>query len=80
MHEWSNNGMILPRNLWAVVLAGGEGVRLRPLIRQVFGDERPKQYAPLLGARSLLGQTLARVGLAVPIERVVVVTHRAHGA
>ena len=27
---------------WAVVLAGGEGVRLRPLVRRVFGDERPK--------------------------------------
>ena len=28
---------------WAVVLAGGEGGRLRPLVRRLFGDERPKQ-------------------------------------
>lgn len=27
---------------WAVVLAGGERIRLRPLTRKVFGDERPK--------------------------------------
>jgi mannose-1-phosphate guanylyltransferase len=66
------------RNLWAVVLAGGEGVRLRPLVRRVFGDERPKQYARLVGARSLLGDTLARTALAVPQERTVVVTHRGH--
>jgi len=37
------------RSLWAVVLAGGEGVRLRPLVRRAFGDERPKQFCPLLG-------------------------------
>jgi len=36
----------LPR-LWGVVLAGGEGVRLRALARQICGDERPKQYLPL---------------------------------
>ena len=45
-------------DLWAIVLAGGEGVRLRPLARRVCGDDRPKQYVPLLGARTLFGQTL----------------------
>lgn len=63
---------------WAVVLAGGEGARLRPLIRRVLGDERPKQYVPLLGPRSLLRQTLDRVALRVPVSRTVVVTVRAH--
>ena len=28
--------------LWAVVLAGGWGIRLRPLTRLICGDERPK--------------------------------------
>jgi len=41
---------------WAVVLAGGEGARLRPLVRRLFGNERPKQYVPLLGPSSLLRQ------------------------
>ena len=63
---------------WAVVLAGGEGTRLRPLIRRVLGDERPKQYVPLLGPRSLLRQTLDRVALRMPVSRTVVVTVRAH--
>jgi hypothetical protein len=43
-----------PSRVWGVILAGGEGVRLRSLTRSLCGDERPKQYATLLGARSLL--------------------------
>jgi len=65
-------------SLWAVVLAGGEGTRLRPLVRHVCGDERPKQFSSLFGARTLLGQTLDRVGLLIPPERTVVVTLQAH--
>ncbi|HLB54697.1 MAG TPA: sugar phosphate nucleotidyltransferase, partial [Gemmatimonadales bacterium] len=64
--------------LWAVVLAGGEGARLRPLTRRVCGDDRPKQYAALVGSRSLLRQTLDRVALRIAVERTVVVTLRAH--
>ena len=30
------------RNPWAVILAGGDGVRLRPLSRLISGDDRPK--------------------------------------
>jgi mannose-1-phosphate guanylyltransferase len=64
--------------LWAIVLAGGEGVRLRPLARRVCGDDRPKQYVPLLGSRTLLGQTLDRVALRIPSARTVVSTVQAH--
>jgi hypothetical protein len=52
--------------LWAVILAGGEGVRLQPLTQYVAGDLRPEQFARLLGARSLLRQTLDRTGLSIP--------------
>src|SRR5712664_26440 len=65
-------------SLWAVVLAGGEGVRLRPLVRRVFGDERPKQFCPLLGPRTLLRQTLDRVGRLIPPGRTVVVGLESH--
>jgi mannose-1-phosphate guanylyltransferase len=64
--------------LWAIVLAGGEGVRLRPLARRVCGDERPKQYVPLLGSRTLLGQTLDRAGLGIAPARTVVSSVQAH--
>ena len=48
------------------MLAGGEGSRLKPLVRRLFGQDRPKQYVPLLGPSSLLKQTLERVGRLVP--------------
>src|SRR5688572_11736571 len=63
---------------WAVVLAGGEGLRMRPLVRRLFGDERPKQYVPLLGPTSLLRQTLDRVGRLIPADRTVVVSREEH--
>jgi len=66
------------RGLWAIVLAGGEGIRLRPLTRIACGDERPKQYAALVDSRSLLRHTLDRVALGIPAERTVVVTKRQH--
>jgi mannose-1-phosphate guanylyltransferase len=64
--------------LWALILAGGEGVRLRPLTRMICGDERPKQYVTLTGTRSLLQQTLDRAGRAIPPERTVVIGAEAH--
>jgi mannose-1-phosphate guanylyltransferase len=66
--------------LWAVVLAGGWGVRLRPLTRLLSGDNRPKQYATLTGSRSLLQQTLDRTGLRIPSERTVVISLEAHAS
>jgi mannose-1-phosphate guanylyltransferase len=66
------------QSCWAVVLAGGEGIRLRSLVRQVLGDDRPKQYVRLLGPRTLLRQTLDRVSLAIPDDRTLIVTVRQH--
>ena len=64
--------------LWAVILAGGEGVRLRRLTRYVSGDLRPKQFARLLGARSLLRQTLDRTARGIPWTRTAVIAHERH--
>ena len=66
------------RALWAIVLAGGQGVRLRPLVSRIYGDERPKQYAALLDTRTLLHQTLDRVALLVSWERTIVVAMQEH--
>ena len=67
-------------HVWAVVLAGGQGIRLRELTRHVYGDDRPKQYAVLTGSKSLLRQTLDRVSRLVPRQRIVVVTMTGHSA
>jgi hypothetical protein len=48
---------------WAVVLAGREGSRLRPLTRTLAGDARPKQFCSIRGDRPLLDATLRRAVL-----------------
>ena len=65
---------------WAVILAGGDGVRLRPLTMLVAGDARPKQFCPLLGRETLLDRTRRRVDLLVRFDRQVVAVSRPHEA
>jgi mannose-1-phosphate guanylyltransferase len=57
---------------WSVVMAGGEGNRLQSLVERVCGDARPKQFAPLMGSRTLLQQTLARTRLRIPESQTIV--------
>ena len=59
-------------------LAGGDGLRLRPLTRLIAGDERPKQFCSLLGSQSLLERTCRRAALAISPARTMVVLTRAH--
>jgi mannose-1-phosphate guanylyltransferase len=63
---------------WALILAGGDGIRLRPLTRVVAGDERPKQFSPLFGTETLLDQTRHRISSVVPPERISIVATRKH--
>lgn len=65
---------------WGVILAGGDGVRLRPLTRLVAGDDRPKQFTPLLEGRTLLAQTRLRTALTVEAGRTLFVLTRKHEA
>lgn len=71
-------GPVARSPLWAVVLAGGEGRRLVPLTRHIHGEPRPKQFAVLVGSRSLLRRTLDRTAIGIPRERTVLVGLRAH--
>ena len=68
----------MERDRWAVLLAGGDGMRLRSLTRHLTGDERPKQFCPVIGGRTLLEQTWRRTALAVPADRTLVVVTRKH--
>jgi mannose-1-phosphate guanylyltransferase len=63
---------------WAVVLAGGDGVRLRDLTRRIAGDSRPKQFCRIVGGKSLLSQTRARLEPLFPSDRQAFVVSRAH--
>jgi mannose-1-phosphate guanylyltransferase len=63
-------------NLWAIVLAGGEGRRLAPVTRLLYGCDLPKQFAFLDGDRSLLQQTMERIRPLVPPHRTIVVVSK----
>ncbi|MBZ5677577.1 MAG: hypothetical protein LAP61_25315 [Acidobacteriia bacterium] len=63
---------------WAVVLAGGDGTRLRALTRSIAGEDRPKQFCRLYGARTLLAQTRSRLARAISPERTLYSVVKAH--
>ena len=62
----------------AVILAGGDGVRLSSFTRKVFGHHLPKQFCPLFEGESLLEWTMRRVSLVVRPAQTMTVLNRAH--
>jgi mannose-1-phosphate guanylyltransferase len=62
----------------ALILAGGDGSRLRPLTRALAGDARPKQFCPILGSETLLDRTRRRAELVVAPDRIVTLLTRTH--
>ncbi len=67
-------------SLWALILAGGDGIRLRPLTTQIVNDLRPKQFCPILDGETLLDHTRRRVDLLVQAYRSLIVVSRPHEA
>ena len=65
-------------HLWAVLLAGGDGVRLRDLTRRIAGDSRPKQFCRIIGEQSLFRETRTRLDPLFIRDRQVFVFSRAH--
>ncbi len=65
---------------WAIVLAGGEGNRLRRLTTTQSGVTVPKQFCSLAGGASLLRQTIERAASLVPRDQIVVVVSASHRA
>jgi hypothetical protein len=63
-------------NEWVVILAGGDGTRLKSLTRRIAGDERPKQFCPVLGGATLLEETQRRAALELARERTLYVVNR----
>lgn len=63
-----------------VILAGGEGQRLAPLTRALYGTALPKQFAVLAGERSLMQTTIERARALTGLDRISVVVTAHHEA
>ncbi len=59
-------------NLYVVILAGGSGTRFWPASRAAY----PKQFLSLVGDKSMLQETLARVKSKVEGDHVYIVTNK----
>ncbi|PYM81692.1 MAG: hypothetical protein DME13_19440, partial [Candidatus Rokuibacteriota bacterium] len=68
----------IPTSPWALLLAGGDGRRLKPLTRQIAGDPRPKQFCAILDGETLLDRTRRRAELLTRGDQHVVVVSREH--
>lgn len=67
--DYVTSGVAKPGR-YAVILAGGDGTRLRSLTRAISGDDRPKQFCPVLGGETLLENTTSRVSISIPRQNI----------
>ncbi len=63
---------------WALILAGGDGSRLRGLTELISGDDRPKQFCRVFGPHSLLEQTRQRAARSIRPRQTIVALTRTH--
>lgn len=70
--------MTLKKPPWVLVLAAGEGTRVRDLTRDRQGNRAPKQFTSIDGKVTLLGATLRRARRIVPSEQIVTIVAAQH--
>ena len=61
-----------------IVLAGGEGKRLRSFVQRAWGTTLPKQYVSFVGTRSMLEHTFHRAEKLIRPERLFTVISEDH--
>ncbi len=65
---------------WGVIMAGGDGTRLRELTKLICGDDRPKQFCRLTGADTLFEQTCKRVRRLIPAQHLLASLTKSHSS
>jgi mannose-1-phosphate guanylyltransferase len=65
-------------HLWAIILAGGDGLRMREYLKTNRNIDRPKQFANIVGTHSMLRHTIERVKRIVPLQRMRIVVNIQH--
>lgn len=61
-----------------IVMAGGDGARLRPFVQQLRQDPIPKQYVNFIGTRSMVEHTFSRAEKLIPRKRLFTVVNENH--
>jgi mannose-1-phosphate guanylyltransferase len=61
-----------------IILAAGEGNRLRPFVKKLRGCTLPKQYVNFIGKRSMLEHTFCRAQKMIPAQRLFTVVSQNH--
>jgi len=64
--------------LYGLVLAGGEGRRVKAFVRRLRGDSLPKQYVNFTGLYSMLEHTYRRVEKLIPRQRLFTIINQGH--
>jgi mannose-1-phosphate guanylyltransferase len=64
--------------LWGIILAAGEGQRLREFLSLKYGSTRPKQFSTIIGTRSMLRHTIARTERIINPKNVLTVVCKPH--
>lgn len=65
-------------HMWALILAGGEGNRLRKLTTKPCGTAVPKQFCSLAGGRALLEDAIARARGIAPADHICTIVAQQH--
>ncbi len=58
---------------WSIVLAAGEGNRLKPAIKSWFGRECPKQFCALGGSKTMVEKTVRRALGISPLPQILTI-------
>lgn len=66
------------QRVWALILAGGDGSRLRALTTKPCGTAVPKQFCSLRGGHSLLEDAISRAAGLVAPERLCTIVAQQH--
>jgi mannose-1-phosphate guanylyltransferase len=63
----------------AIILAGGEGLRMRSVTRFITGqDDVPKQFCPMMDGLTWFENTRNRVAQLIPVDRSFIVVKQSH--
>lgn len=63
---------------WALVLAGGDGTRMAPVMERWFGEMRPKQFCAFTGRKSMIEHTWERAVSVAPSDQVLTIAVNKH--